>query len=146
MWRFIYYVEQLGITLLSITGFLCLCSNCRNRIPVLFSFKAYHRVCNQSITTGVVNGVRTAYPSGSSEITTRLLVRFMLHDLLFFCVVFCKSLLVLFRLAVLFVVIDFSFGVFDEGSWGIWQRQTCWLFYAKFIWPINNTLQRSAFT
>jgi hypothetical protein len=57
------------MTLLSITEFLCLCSICRNHIPVLFSFKAYHRVYSQSNTTGVVNGVRTAYPSGSSEIT-----------------------------------------------------------------------------
>ena len=129
------------MTLLSITEFLCLCSICRNHIPVLFSFKTYHRVCNQSITTGIVNGVRTSYPSGSSEITPRFLVRFMLHDLLFFCVVFCKSLLVLFRLTVLFVVIDFPFGVFGEGSWGIRQSQTFSLLYVKFIWPINNTLQ-----
>ena len=105
------------MTLLFITEFLCLCSICRNHIPVLFSFQTYHRVYNQSNTTGVMNGVRTAYPSGSSEITLLFLVRFMLHNLLLFCVMFCKSLLVLFRLAILFVVIDFPFGVFDEGSW-----------------------------
>jgi hypothetical protein len=95
------------MTLLSITKFLRLCFICRNHIPVLFPFMTYHRVCNQSNTTGVVNGVRTAYPSGSSEITSRFLVRFMLHDLSFFCVVFCKLFLVLFRLVILFVVIDF---------------------------------------
>ena len=52
---------------------------CRKHFQVLFSFFTYHRVCNQSNTTGATSGAGTAYPSG----TPSFLVRFVLLDLQF---------------------------------------------------------------
>jgi len=74
-------------------------SICRNHNPVLSSFMAYHRVYNKSNTMGPTSGAGTAYPSGSLGITPGFYgVR--VAQSLDFCVVFCRSLFVLFRLAI----------------------------------------------
>jgi len=49
--------------------------------PVLSSFMTYHRVGNESNTTGVTYGAGTAYPSASTEFTPWCLVGFVLLDL-----------------------------------------------------------------
>ena len=48
--------------------------------PVLFSFITYHRICNQSNTTGATSGAGTDYLSG---VHPRILVGFLLLDLQF---------------------------------------------------------------
>ena len=45
----------------------------RNHFSVLFSFMTYHRVYNESNTTGATSGAGTAYPSGAHEFTLGLL-------------------------------------------------------------------------
>ena len=59
----------------------------------------YHRVCIKSNTTGATCETGTTYPSGVSEFTIVFLgVR--VARFLVFCVMFCRSLFVLFLLAI----------------------------------------------
>ena len=72
----------------------------------------YHWVCNLSNTTGATGGARTAYLSGVPEVTPVIVARSLV-----FCVVFCRSLFVLFLLAIMFSVLrltnsDYPFGIF----------------------------------
>jgi hypothetical protein len=57
-------------------------------------------------TTGATSGGETAYPAGAPELTpaTRVLL-----DLLVFCVVFCRSLFVLFLLVIVLSVLRFTY-------------------------------------
>jgi hypothetical protein len=45
-------------------------TNFSNHNPVLFSFKTYHRVCNNSNTTGATCGTGTVHPSGVPKFTS----------------------------------------------------------------------------
>ena len=51
-----------GFAVIALTWLTC--SNCDVSFVV-----AYHRVCNESNTTGVTSVTGTAYPSGASEFT-----------------------------------------------------------------------------
>jgi len=71
--------------------------------------------CKKSNTTGAINGTGAAYPSEAPEFTTCfIVVRAALS--LVFCVVFCRSLFVLFFWPFLSVLIftasDYLFGIF----------------------------------
>jgi len=72
-----------------------ICSVHRNHNMVLSLFNTYYQVCNKSNTMGVTSGAGTAYPSRIKELIpgfcgVRLAQSFVL------CVVFCRSLFVLF--------------------------------------------------
>ena len=92
------------------------CSVCRNHIPVLCSVMTYQQVCNKSKTMGATCGAGTAYPYGWPEFTPVVSgVRFVRS--LVFCVLFCRSLFVLFLLAIVlsmlwFMASDYPFGIF----------------------------------
>ena len=92
------------------------CSVCRNHIPVLCSVMPYQQVCNKSKTMGATCGAGTAYPYGWPEFTPVVSgVRFVRS--LVFCVLFCRSLFVLFLLAIVlsmlwFMASDYPFGTF----------------------------------
>ena len=60
-------------------------------------------------TTGATSGGENAYPSGAPQLTpaTRVLL-----DLLVFCVVFYRSLFVLFLLVIRFTYSDYFFDIF----------------------------------
>jgi hypothetical protein len=72
--------------------------------------------CKKSNTTGATNGTGAAYPSGAPECTPCfIVVRAALS--LVFCVVFCRSLFVLFLLTIavsvfIFTTSDYPFGIF----------------------------------
>ena len=61
-----------------------------NHNPVLSSFMTYHRVCNESNTTGAYRGTGTAYPSGAHEFTTGFSGVRVARSLPF-CIVFFRS-------------------------------------------------------
>ena len=64
------------------------------RLPVLSSLMTYYRVCCKSNTTSVTSRAGTYYPSGAPEFTPGFLgVR--VARFLVFCVVFCRSSLVI---------------------------------------------------
>ena len=44
-----------------------ICSTFHKYFPVFSSFMTYHRISNNSNTTGATNGAGTAYPSGAPE-------------------------------------------------------------------------------
>ena len=57
-----------------------------------FVLMTYHQVCNQSNTTGATSEAGTAFlPFRSTRVHPRVLVGFVLLELLVFCVVFCRS-------------------------------------------------------
>ena len=106
---------------LSVTEHLCnnwrrICSTCCIHLPVLSSFRTCHRVCYQSNTTDATSGSGTAtfpkhlnsLPMFSGVRVTRFLV---------LCVMLCRSLFVLFLLAIVLSVLrftdsDYPFGIF----------------------------------
>jgi hypothetical protein len=45
----------------------CICSVCRHQSPIISSFIAYRRDCNNINTIGATGGSETVYPSGVSE-------------------------------------------------------------------------------
>jgi hypothetical protein len=109
------------MTWLTAMEYLChkclrICSICRNRNLVLSSLITYHWICNKSNTTSATCGAGTAYPSPAHEFTPDLSG---VRDAgsLNLCVVLCRSLFVLFLLAiVLFVLLcitdsDYPFGI-----------------------------------
>ena len=53
----------------SVSQITTICSTCREHFPVISSFITYHRVCNQSNTTGATNGAGTAHHSGAHDFT-----------------------------------------------------------------------------
>ena len=63
----------------------------RSHNPVVSSFVTYHGVCNEDNTTGATSGTGTAQPPGRPELNPGD----QQDSLIFFCVVFCRSLLVL---------------------------------------------------
>jgi hypothetical protein len=87
------------MTWLTVTEYLChkwprICSTCHQHYQVLSSFMTYHRICNQS-TTGATSGGGPDYPSGTPEFIHGFCgVR--ISRSLAFCIVFCRSLFVLF--------------------------------------------------
>ena len=110
------------MTWLTVMEYLChkwsrICSICRNHNLVLSSLITYHWICNKSNTTGAACGAGTAYPSPTHEFTPDL-SRVRDAGSLNLCVVLCRSLFVLFLLAiVLFVLLcikdsDYPFGIF----------------------------------
>ena len=88
------------MTWLTITLYLChilqICSVCRNHNLVLSSFVTYHQVCDKSSVTGTTCGARTAYPLRAPEFTPAFSGVCVARSLVF-CVVFRRSLFVLFR-------------------------------------------------
>ena len=81
------------MTWLTITGYLChklprICFVCRNHSQVL-SYMVYHRICSNSTTTGDPCRTGNAYILRGTWIH----LWFMLLD--FFCVMFCRLLIVL---------------------------------------------------
>jgi hypothetical protein len=64
-------------------------------------------VCIKNSATGATCRARTDYISGTPAITPRVLVVFVFLQSLVFCVVFCRSLFVLFLLAIILSVILF---------------------------------------
>jgi len=90
-----------------------ICSICRNHNLVLFSFMTYHQVNNKSITTGATCGAGTAYPSSSPPVF--ILVR--VTPSLVFCLMFCRSLFVLFLLVIyIYLYILFRIYPFTTGA------------------------------
>jgi hypothetical protein len=87
-----------------------ICSVCRKYTPVISLFLTYDRVCNRRNTTGTAWGAETAYHSGAHEFTPGLSG---VRDSLVFCVVFYRSLHVLFLLAIVLSVIRFI-GIFKH--------------------------------
>jgi hypothetical protein len=73
----------------------------------------YHRVCIKSNTSGTTSGVWSAKPSGAPVLCMVDVARSLV-----FCVVFCRSLFVLFLLAIVLCVLllltasDYPFGIF----------------------------------
>ena len=66
----------------------------RNHNLVLSSFMTYHRVCKKINTTSATSGAGTAYLSVPPEFTPGFQWDWYC-SVLFFCVVFCRSLFVL---------------------------------------------------
>ena len=92
------------MTWLTATEYCChkwprICSVGRNRNPRFSSFMTYHRVCYKSNTTGADRGTGTAYPSGAPEFTSDFSGIRVAHSLIF-CVVFCRSLSLLWFLII----------------------------------------------
>jgi hypothetical protein len=69
-----------------------------------------HRVCNTGYTTSITSGAGTTYPSGAHDFTP-IFIRFRVIQSLVFSVVFCRSLFVLFLLAIVMSV-PLRFSVF----------------------------------
>jgi hypothetical protein len=88
-------------------------------LTILFyphSWLIYNRVFNKSNTTGVTCGWGSPYPSGAPEFTPAFSGVRVTRSLVF-CVVFCRSLFVLFLLTIVLSVLritasDYPFGVF----------------------------------
>jgi len=83
---------------------------------VLYSFMTYQRICTKSNTTGATLGAGIDYPSGAPEFTL-VFSGVRVAWFLVFCVMFCRSLFVLFHLAIVFPVLrftasDYPFGIF----------------------------------
>ena len=106
---------------------------------VLFSFMNYHRVCNKSNTTGGTSGAGTAYPSWAPEFTPGFQWG-SFCSIYYFCVVFCRSLFVLFRLAIMLSVTSSSssssssspqWNVFCYIPVGSIQCNTTWIWYTS---------------
>ena len=70
-------------------------SLCRFLNPVLYSFMTYHWVCNKSNLTGATRGEGTAHPSIIHESIPGFCSVRVVRSLVF-CIVFCRSLFVLF--------------------------------------------------
>jgi hypothetical protein len=68
----------------------------------------YHRVCNQSYTTGATSGTRTGYPSLAPELNPVFFCVVRVAQSLFFCVVFGNVLFVLFLFEIVVSVIRFT--------------------------------------
>jgi hypothetical protein len=91
------------MTFLIVTEHLChkwlrLCSVCRNHNPAISLFMTYHRGCKKSNNTGAISGAETADPSGALECNPNF-SGFRVSRYLIFCVMFCRSLSVLFHLS-----------------------------------------------
>jgi hypothetical protein len=107
---------------LSVTEHLChkwrrVCSTCCIHFPVLSSFRTCHRVCYQSNTTGATSGSGTAtFPEHLNSLPIFSGVR--VTRFLILCLVLCRSLFVLFLLAILLSVFlrftdsDYPCGIF----------------------------------
>jgi hypothetical protein len=77
---------------------------CKNN-PVISSYMTDHRVCNRHNTPGVTNGAILAYPTGTSE----FICGDRVSQSLVFCVVFCRSIFVLFLFAITWSVRFYGF-------------------------------------
>ena len=93
-----------------------ICSAFRNQNLVLSSLITYHCICNMSNTTGATCGAGTSYPSGAHEFPP-VLSGVRDAGSLNLCVVLCRSLFVLFLLAIVLFVLcitdsDYLFGIF----------------------------------
>ena len=96
------------------------CFVCRNDIPVLFSFVTVHRVCSYISTAGATSKTRIATlpkhpcsPPGFQWDSHCLILSFR--------VAFCRTLFVLFVLAIVFSVLtvsDYPFGIFKP----LWEE------------------------
>jgi len=78
-----------------------ICSVCRNHDPILSSFTTNHRIYSSSNKTGATCGTGTVYTSGSTPVFSGVHVA----RSLLFCVMFCRSLFVLFRLVIMLSVL-----------------------------------------
>ena len=84
----------------------------------VLSSMTYHRVCNQINATGATSGVETAYPSGTPVFTPSFQWGSCCSIFSFMCM-FCRSLFVLFLLAIVLSVFlrftdsDYPFGILD---------------------------------
>jgi len=100
-------VNRYGISMSKITTVSCVF---RNHKPILSQFMTYHPICNKSNTAGTASGTGTAYPSGAPEFTLVFSWVHVAQSLvsLVFCVEFCRSLFVLFCLAIVLSVLPFT--------------------------------------
>ena len=86
-------------------------------LSVISSFMTCHRVCNQINTTDATSGAGIANPSGAPEFTPGFEWGSCYSIFSFMCM-FCRSLFVLFLLAIVlsvflrFIDSDYPFGIF----------------------------------
>ena len=95
---------------------VCDCSLCRKHFSVLYILKTYHRVSSQINTTGATSGLGTAHVTRAHEFTPGFQWS-SCHSIFRFMCMFCKSLFVLFPLAIVmsalrFTDSDYPFGIF----------------------------------
>ena len=76
---------------------LRICCTYRKYFPILFLFMTYHRVCNQSNTTGATSGAGTAYLPEHLR-SPPVLSGFVLLDLQFYVYLFLQIVVCLFVL------------------------------------------------
>ena len=109
------------MTWLTVMGYLCQKWQriCRNHNLILSPSMPYHQVCNKGNMTGTT-GAETSYPSGAPEFTP---VSSDAQSLVF-CVMFCRSLVVL--VFFVFVFVCFLF----------WYTDTEWTYpYTYWNYP-----------
>ena len=103
-------------------------------------------VCIKNSATGGTCRAGTAYISGTPAFTPRVLVVFVFLQSLVFCVVFCRSLFVLFLLAIILSVIlfpssDCLCGIYQtfrvDSLFGFWTKKILW----ENNWPLSAILR-----
>jgi hypothetical protein len=87
-------------------------------------------------TTGATSGGETAYPAGAPELTPAIRV---LLDLLVFCVVFCRSLFVLFLLVIVLSVLRFTYSDYSFDIFKILYVNMCFAFAVDCVREIPKS-------
>ena len=87
-------------------------------------------------TTGATSGGETAYPSGAPELSpaTRVLL-----DFLVFCVVFCRSLFVLFLLIIVLSVLRFTYSDYSFDTFKLLYVNICFAFAVDCVREIPKS-------
>ena len=140
----------MGATSGAVTAYLChkwprVCSVCRNKYPVLSPFMTYHRMCNKSNTPGTTHEAELpTLPKHLSSPPVFSGVRF--DQSYVFCVVFCRSLFVLFLLIIVLSALlritafDYSTSIFNLLlTWGTLEKiNNSYFLRNNFFFPNPN--------